>query len=387
MSEQIAEAYMDFLAKFEKTWYEQTTSFIAFTSKLDVLQCKAYVAKKYKYCRPIIDNSAETSFFDFTDMRHVLIEHIQTNEIYVTNDLAMAMTKDMPTGILLYGTNAVGKTSFIRAIGIAIVMAQSGFFVPCSTFVYKPYTAIYTRILGNDNLFKNLSTFAVEMSELRVILAMADHNSLILGDELCSGTEMESALSIFSAGLVTLHSRKSTFLFATHFHEIAKWEEIRLLARLQMKHMSVHYDREKDCLVYDRKLKDGAGNRMYGLEVCKSLYLDAGFLEMAYGFRNRYFDGQSELAVAKVSAYNAKKVRGMCEICREVMGEETHHLSPQHMADSVGYIGTFHKNHPANLASVCEKCHDKIHRESEHVDVGNGKKKAIKEIVKKKCHK
>jgi DNA mismatch repair protein MutS len=125
--------------------------------------------------------------------------------------------------------------------------------------------------------------------------------------------------------------------------------------------MSVHYDRERDCLVYDRKLKDGAGNRMYGLEVCKSLYLDTAFLEMAYGFRNRYFDGQSELASAKTSVYNSKKVRGMCEMCKEVMGEETHHLAPQKAADSCGFIGTFHKNHPANLSSLCSRCHDKIH--------------------------
>jgi len=381
MGEEIAAAYMDFLQSFEHEWYNSTTDLVKFIAKLDVLQCKSYMAKKYNYCRPMIDDSAEHSFFDVVGMRHVLIEHIQTNEIYVTNDLKMSFQLEdekseksgkkgakEPTGILLYGTNAVGKTSFIRAIGIAIIMAQAGFYVPCTQFRYKPYTAIYTRILGNDNLFKNLSTFAVEMSELRVILNMADENSLILGDELCSGTETESALSIFSAGLVTLHKRKSTFLFATHFHEIAKWKEIKSLECLQMKHMSVHYDREKDCLVYDRKLKDGAGNRMYGLEVCKSLYLDADFLEMAYDFRNRYFDGQSELAGAILSAYNVKKVRGMCEICKVEMGEETHHLSPQKDADENGFIGTFHKNHPANLASVCEKCHDTLHSTTKELD-------------------
>ena len=200
------------------------------------------------------------------------------------------------------------------------------------------------------------------MSELRVILNMADANSLILGDELCSGTETESALSIFSAGLVTLHERKSTFLFATHFHEIAKWKEIKSLKYLQMKHMSVHYDREKDRLVYDRKLKSGAGNKMYGLEVCKSLYLPADFLEMAYNFRNRYFEGKSELASAILSSYSTKKVRGLCEICKVEMGEETHHLSPQKDANADGFIGTFHKNHPANLASVCEKCHLNLHK-------------------------
>ena len=74
-------------------------------------------------------------------------------------------------------------------------MAQAGLFVPCEKFEYYPYKNIFSRILGNDNLFKGLSTFAVEMSELRHILRYTDENSLILGDELCSGTEIESAIS------------------------------------------------------------------------------------------------------------------------------------------------------------------------------------------------
>ena len=133
--------------------------------------------------------------------------------MYVTNDVCVGNVKKEKDcvntdGILLYGTNAVGKTSLIRALGISVIMAQSGLFVPCSSFKYKPYTAIFSRILGNDNIFKGLSTFAVEMSELRVIMKMADKNSLVLGDELCSGTEMESALSIFVAGLSKLHRNR-----------------------------------------------------------------------------------------------------------------------------------------------------------------------------------
>ena len=77
-------------------------------------------------------------------------------------------------------------------------MAQSGMFVPASSFTYYPYDAIFTRIIGNDNLFKNLSTFAVEMSECSSIINMSDENSLILGDEVCSGTENRSANSIFA---------------------------------------------------------------------------------------------------------------------------------------------------------------------------------------------
>ena len=261
----------------------------------------------------------------------------------------------------MYGTNAVGKTSMIRALGISIVMAQCGMFVPCSQFFYKPYTAIFSRILGNDNIFKGLSTFAVEMSELRIILKMADKNSLILGDELCSGTETESALSIFMAGLMDLHSKECSFLFATHFHEIVHHEEIKALSRLAMKHLAVYYDRELDCLVYDRKLKDGSGTRMYGLEVCKSLHLPDEFLEKAYQLRTKYYpDTKGELGFESTT-YNAKKIRGMCEMCKSHIGEEVHHLQEQKDADADGFISHFHKNHPANLMNICEKCHDKLH--------------------------
>jgi DNA mismatch repair protein MutS len=240
-------------------------------------------------------------------------------------------------------------------------MAQSGLFVPCSRFIFKPYRTIYSRILGNDNIFKGLSTFAVEMSELRMILRGADEYSMILGDELCSGTETESALSIFTAGLMHLNEKQSTYIFATHFHEVLNYDEIKSLTNMEIKHMAVHFDRELDCLVYDRKLRDGPGNRMYGLEVCKSLYLPEDFLERAYVIRNKYYPiNQGELA-HKTSVYNAKKVRGLCEICKIELSEEVHHLSPQKDADKKGFIGTFHKNHAANLAAVCEKCHEQLH--------------------------
>jgi len=359
----IAQAFAQWLRTFEQTWYDPIETWIQWTIRLDILQTKTHIALKYKYCKPILSNNGP-SHFTSKGLRHPLIEHLQTNETYVANDLALATPEAEHDGILLFGTNAVGKTSLIRAIGIAILLAQSGCFVPCSSFVFKPYTAIFSRILGNDNLFKGLSTFAVEMSELRVILQSADENSLVLGDELCSGTEMESALSLFSAGLVELAEKRSTYLFATHFHEITAYDEIRALTRLGLKHMTVRYDPSTQILLYDRLLKDGQGSRMYGLEVCRSLYMDPGFLERAYQFRNKYFPEKRGELENSTSVYNAKKVRGKCEVCQKELASETHHLSPQKDADERGFIGTIHKNHPGNLAAVCESCHDRIHGES-----------------------
>jgi DNA mismatch repair protein MutS len=357
MNEVIADTYYSILGTFEDQWLNTLENISTYASKLDVLHCKAYLAKHNNYCKPEIVIK-EKAFVNATELRHCLIEYLQKNEVYVANDVKLGSDVN---GILLYGTNAVGKTSLIRALGISIIMAQAGLYVPSSTFEYYPYSSIYSRILGNDNLFKGLSTFAVEMSELRIILKMADENSLILGDELCSGTETESALSIFVAGLMDLHEKNSSFVFATHFHEIIHYDEVTLLDKLSLKHMAVIYDRELDCLIYDRKLKDGPGTKTYGLEVCKSLYLPDDFLNKAYAIRNKYYPETKGQLSYDTTIYNANKIKGICEICKECIAEEIHHLNEQKNANEDGFIGSFHKNHPANLVNICVKCHDKIH--------------------------
>ena len=431
----MAKLYQEFLSEFYAKWYENLIYYGKYAGVIDMLQCKAFLAREYHYCRPRIfgggeggvavghlveSNSSISSASDSGEedsvggcgggslikvegLRHVLIEHIQQREIYVANDISLGGDGGDGRGWLVYGTNAVGKTSFIRAVGIAVIMAQAGFYVPCSAFVFRPYRTIYTRILGNDNLFKGMSSFDVEMSELRVILREADSRSLILGDELCSGTEMESALSIFVASLEHLVSVKCSFLFATHFHEIVYYSEIEKMKKeggIALKHLTVHYDAESGKLVYDRRLKEGAGTALYGLEVCKSLYLPVAFIDRAYEIRKKYggyvggrrmvyvdegggcggggddgsivggggsVSGNSMIRLEdSPSVYNSQKIRGVCEKCRREMGEEIHHKVPQKMANARGMIvgergEVFHKNHKANLMTLCHTCHLQEH--------------------------
>jgi len=326
-------------------------SFIYSIQQLDTLNAKCELARKYNYSKPVID-ARETSYVSIQDMRHPLIEHIEKNELYVTNDIRIGLEDK---GILLFGTNAVGKTSLIKAIGICVVMAQAGLYAPCKTMTYSPYEYIFTRIIGNDNIFKGLSTFGVEMSELRVILNSCNRNSLILGDELCSGTEIDSALSIFISGLEIMNQRESSFIFATHFHQIQHYEEIKRM-RISLQHLKVQYNRETNALVYDRKLADGAGESIYGLEVCKSLDMPESFIRRAYEIRN-----QDCVLNLQLSRYNKSKIKGLCEFCKKKIGTEIHHLHYQKDANENDYIDHFHKNHTANLASICESCHDKIH--------------------------
>jgi DNA mismatch repair protein MutS len=367
----VSKVYQSIIKKLQD-YQDEIQNISEFITYVDLVYAKALIADKYNYCKPEIESSNEESsksFIKAEDLRHCLIEKIQQTELYVANDITIGLgnNNEQLDGILLYGTNAVGKTSFIRALGISVVMAQAGLYVPASSYKFRPYKYIFTRILGNDNLFKGLSTFAVEMSELRTILRLSDKNSLVLGDELCSGTESISAVSIFVAGVQNLATKGCSFIFATHLHEIIGYDEITSLDNVGMKHMSVIYNKEQDCLIYNRKLQDGPGNNMYGLEVCKSLSLPQDFLENAHNIRMKYHPESASVLEQKGSHFNAKHISGgMCESCKVNLAIDVHHMIFQNEADDKGIIKkkglTFNKNSKANLLNLCEKCHDEIHK-------------------------
>ena len=131
------------------------------------------------------------------------------------------------------------------------------------------------------------------------------------------------------------------------------------LNRLSLQHMVVRYDEKLKMLVYDRKIKKGSGNKLYGLEVCKSLSMPRDFLTLANKLRCENISTQNLILQEKTSSYNSKKIKDKCEFCGE-KATEIHHMQPQEDADDKGFIGSFHKNHKANLCSICNKCHKKI---------------------------
>jgi len=318
-----------------------------YISNIDFLTTGAKIAIDNNYCKPnIIDDQ---SFIDAKNIRHPIVEKINTETEFVTNDVYIGKGK---TGILLYGTNACGKSTLMKSIGLNLIMAQAGLYVAACEFNYSIYTQIFTRILNNDNIFKSQSSFAIEMEELRTIEQRADNKSLVLGDELCSGTETISALSIVSAGLHILSKKMVSFIITTHLHQLIDIDIVNDIKNLNIYHLKIKNINGK--IIYDRKLSPGSGPSIYGLNVCEAMGVSKEFIDIAFNVQKKLQNN-----IKKKSNYNNDIVMDKCKICN-LTAQETHHIKEQHIADNNGIIEHFHKNNKHNLVALCKKCHDSI---------------------------
>jgi DNA mismatch repair protein MutS len=370
LSSLIITRYLEKISDIDKKFGNCFDYIVSHLSYIDFLSSCANNAHTFRYVRPTINSSHSNSYVNVENIRHPIVERIQTQVEYVSNNVELN-----GGGILLYGINSAGKSTLMKSIGLSVIMAQCGMFVPCSSMNLKPYKNIFTRIPAGDDILKGQSTFTVEVLELRNILKRADNNSLVIGDELCSGTESVSALSIVSAGISELSTRNTSFIFATHLHDLTQISLVKNIQNLKVYHLSVIYDENNDKLIYNRKLTEGQGNTLYGLEVCKSLGLGKEFISKANDVRKELLGIESVILSSKRSVYNSQKFIEKCEICKESC-DEVHHIQEQILADEYGYIGTINKNDKFNLVCVCTKCHDLIHNNTikvnGYVQTGDG---------------
>jgi len=275
--------------------------------------------------------------------------------------------------LLLYGINAAGKSSLMKSVGLNIIMAQCGMFVAATKMQYYPYKHIFTRISGLDNIYKGMSSFTVEMTELRNILQRCDKYSLVLGDEICSGTEATSALAIVAAGIDTLVKKQSSFIFATHLHNLTDLDVVKMHIQkkyIQVSHIHITID-DKNRIVYERKLRDGQGSSTYGIEVCKSLDMPSDFMKTAESIR-KVVEGYTNLMVDPVkSKYNKDVLMLTCGVCGGP-AEDTHHIQYQSSSNTDGYFKEYHQNIKHNLVPLCKSCHRREH--SGEIDIQGYKK-------------
>lgn len=348
-------ALMSLCGRFSDSCMQIWDTLETWIENVDVTCTIATVSKERGLSCPTLVDTGEP-FMKIDGLRHPLIEACMTRTEYVKHSVSLGGTAT--GGWLIYGMNASGKSSLMKAVGIALVLAQSGCYVPASSFQFVPFRTLFTRILNTDNLWAGLSSFAVEMTELREILQRADEHSLVLGDEVCSGTESVSATAIVGASLKWLHSRRSKFMFATHLHTL----DTIIGGVAAIWHLKVRYDPVEDRLIYERTLTPGPGSTLYGLEVARAMNLPEEVLGMAHTLRRELLGIQTEQD-APLSVWNSAIQKRECEICGKgfVKDLEVHHIREQREAkDGIFSDGT-QRDHVRNLVTVCSSCHDAHH--------------------------
>jgi DNA mismatch repair protein MutS len=352
------EEFIKQLNLFYLKFHSDLENIIYLVADLDVACSNSYTAERFNYKKPFFFDNQNEAFFAVENLRHPLVEQICDTD-YVSNDFYLD-SKNL--GKIIFGVNATGKSTNLKSCGLAIVMAQAGMFV-AGDLKISPFSSVFTRITGDDNIFKNQSTFTVEMIELKQILEQSDSKSIVLADELSHGTETNSGVSILSASIRCLTDRKAKFLFTTHLHQLAALDSIQSNELIELLHLSVDIDDDTGDLIYGRKLTPGAGKSVYGLTVAKGLGLPQNFISLAESELKQVLGKKSNLDIIleaeSKNKYNSKKIKSNCEICGS-KSIDTHHIEEQ--KDSInGFTSGGDINRKSNLVNVCKSCHNDIH--------------------------
>jgi len=238
-------------------------AFSGAAAMVDVLVSFASVALEKRYVRPQVDDG---TVIDIKDGRHPVVEDILAAGKYVSNDTYL--DRDQDQILIITGPNMAGKSTYLRQVGLIILLAQAGSFVPASSAHIGVVDRIFTRVGASDSLAGGESTFLVEMNETANILNNCTPKSLILFDEVGRGTSTFDGLSIAWALVEYLHQTgraQARTLFATHFHELTE-----LAAMLErVKNYNVAVKEWNDEIVFLRKITEGGSDQSLGIQVAR----------------------------------------------------------------------------------------------------------------------
>ncbi|XP_055709286.1 DNA mismatch repair protein spellchecker 1 [Phlebotomus papatasi] len=214
------------------------------------------------YVRPKM-RPAETRVLNLKQVRHPCLE-MQSDVNFIANDIDFR--KDETQMYIITGPNMGGKSTFIRSVGSAVLLAHVGSFVPCDEAEISITDSILGRIGASDCIMKGLSTFMIEMIETSGIIRTATENSLVIIDELGRGTSTYDGCGIaWSIAEYLAKETKCFTLFATHFHEIT--ELAQTVSTVKNSHLSAMVENSNFILLY--QVKPGPMDNSFGIQVAK----------------------------------------------------------------------------------------------------------------------
>ncbi len=241
-------------------------------ARLDALASLAEAAVGGQYVRPVVTRTTELTM---SGSRHPVIERMMPRERFVPNDVRF---DEHARVLLVTGPNMAGKSTILRQIGLCVLMAQMGSFVPARSATIGVVDRLFTRVGASDNLARGQSTFMVEMSETSAILHGATARSLVLLDEIGRGTSTYDGVAIAWAVTEHLHDRVGCrTMFATHYHELMQLPEKLAHAR----NLNVAVRETDDGIVFLHRLEAGGTDRSYGIHVAQLAGLPGGVVSRA----------------------------------------------------------------------------------------------------------
>ncbi|MDQ4079572.1 MAG: DNA mismatch repair protein MutS, partial [Gemmatimonadota bacterium] len=252
-------------------------------AQLDVLAALGDVAEREGYARPEITNEFA---LEIVAGRHPVVERMMPRDKFIPNDVTL--TEDARL-IVLTGPNMAGKSTILRQVGLIVLMAQMGSFVPAQRTRIGVVDRLFTRVGASDNLVRGQSTFMVEMSETSAILHTATRRSLVLLDEIGRGTSTYDGVSIAWAVSEHLHDVVGCkAIFATHYHELTQLADERPAVR----NFTVEVREIGDEVLFLHHLQPGGADRSYGIEVGRLAGLPDAVLARARSVL-RFLEGEA----------------------------------------------------------------------------------------------
>ncbi|KAL8823781.1 MAG: hypothetical protein Q9191_005558 [Dirinaria sp. TL-2023a] len=248
----------------------------AVLDELDVACSFATLAVEQGLVRPVV---TEKPSHRIIGGRHptVTIGLEEEGRAFVSNDCSIGEDERI---WLITGPNMGGKSTFLRQNALISILAQVGSFVPADYAEIGLVDQIFTRIGSADDLFRDQSTFMVEMLETAAILNQATARSFVVMDEIGRGTTPEDGLAIGFACLHQLyHRNRCRTLFATHFHAIADMSR-------DFEHLGCYCtDVEQDlsgAFSYVHRLRRGVNRRSHALKVARLAGVPKATIEVAH---------------------------------------------------------------------------------------------------------
>ncbi len=233
-------------------------------ARIDCLLSFAQIAGEYKYSRPHITGDSKIIV---REGRHPVVERLlPPGEQFIVNDTYLDSHEKQIQ--IITGPNMAGKSTYLRQVGLIVLLAQVGSFVPAQSAEIGLVDRIFTRVGAFDNVARGESTFLIEMQELANILHNATPRSLILLDEIGRGTSTFDGLSIAWAAAEFLHQNANVAaktLFATHYHELTEME--RIFPRI--KNYNIAVKEWGDSIIFLRKIQPGGCDNSYGIQVAR----------------------------------------------------------------------------------------------------------------------